>query len=111
MLFCAVIPTSNDLTGEKWDYPFGSPLLNAFVIEGLHSTGQSGAQQVALELAQRLVKTCYEGYTAHKTLFKEVRVTITHLYTAADFNNIGPICTEKCYRNQFNVKRIKKCCN
>lgn len=72
MLFCTVIPTSKDVTGEAWDYPFGSPLLNLFVIEGLQSTGQIQAMEIALKLARRMVKTCYEGYTVHNTLFKEV---------------------------------------
>ena len=70
----SVIPTTMEISGSNWDFPFGSPSLNAFVIEGLKKSNDKECMEVAVELAKVLVKTCYEGFNTQGSLFKEVRL-------------------------------------
>lgn len=54
------------------DKPYGSIFWNLLIIDGLRETKHDGAKQVAEKVSAALVKTIYNEYDRHHTLFENV---------------------------------------
>lgn len=65
-------PTSLMMTGEQWDFPNCWSPLQGMLVQGLHNTGDAGAQRLALELARRWLAANFKGYNDHKQMFEKV---------------------------------------
>ena len=76
------------MTGEQWDFPNCWSPLQGMLIQGLHATGDSGAQRLALELARRWLVANHKGFSEHQQMFEKViyRDSIRVLSSAA----LGP---------------------
>jgi alpha,alpha-trehalase len=67
------IPTSMLQTGQQWDFPNGWAPLNHIVVEAFENSGNSQAQDLAFDLAQRWTGTNYQAYLTHNnTMFEKV---------------------------------------
>ncbi|XP_026288506.1 trehalase isoform X1 [Frankliniella occidentalis] len=64
-------PTSLIMTGEQWDFPNCWSPLQGMLVQGLHYTGDPGAQRLALELARRWLAANYKGFQEHKQMFEK----------------------------------------
>ncbi|XP_063236307.1 trehalase-like [Bacillus rossius redtenbacheri] len=65
------IPTSQELTGQQWDYPNTWAPLQDMVISGLHKTNHDEAQKLALTLAQNWITTNYMAYEESKAMYEK----------------------------------------
>lgn len=66
------IPTTLEHTGEQWDYPNAWPPLQHMMIVGLNNTGCASAGRLALEIAQKWVRSNYKAYTETEAMFEKV---------------------------------------
>ncbi|XP_034249125.1 trehalase-like isoform X2 [Thrips palmi] len=70
------MPTSLIMTGEQWDFPNCWSPLQGILIQGLHNTGDHGAQRLALELARRWLAANYKGFMENHQMYEKYEVEI-----------------------------------
>ncbi|XP_020482088.2 trehalase [Labrus bergylta] len=68
------VPTSLKESGQQWDYPNAWPPLQHMLIEGLSKMPSEEAKQLALELAQRWIKTNWLAYMKYDAMFEKYDV-------------------------------------
>lgn len=71
------IPTTLEHTGEQWDYPNAWPPLQHMMIVGLNNTGCASAGRLALEIAQKWVRSNYKAYAETEAMFEKVNISFT----------------------------------
>lgn len=64
------------MTGEQWDFPNCWSPLQGMLIQGLHNTGDHGAQRLAVELARRWLAANFKGYTENQQMFEKVSAVV-----------------------------------
>ncbi|ERL91838.1 hypothetical protein D910_09163 [Dendroctonus ponderosae] len=70
-LFQGGIPTSLEESGEQWDLPNAWPPLQEFVVLGLHKSGDSEAQSVAKEFANRWISANMKGFETDGAMYEK----------------------------------------
>lgn len=60
-------------SSQQWDFPNAWPPLQAFIIQGLHRTGQKLAQDVAMNMAEIWLQSNYKGYAEKSMMFEKVK--------------------------------------
>ncbi|XP_023817400.1 trehalase [Oryzias latipes] len=68
------VPTSLRESGQQWDYPNAWPPLQHMLIEGLSQLPSGEAKQLALDLAQRWIRTNWRAYMQHEAMFEKYDV-------------------------------------
>ncbi|KAF2879000.1 hypothetical protein ILUMI_27182 [Ignelater luminosus] len=68
------IPTSLEQTGEQWDFPNAWPPLQDIVIEGLATSGNPDAEEMAKTFAKRWVNGNILGYLHSGEMFEKYNV-------------------------------------
>uniref|UniRef100_UPI0037E8D32E trehalase n=1 Tax=Semicossyphus pulcher TaxID=241346 RepID=UPI0037E8D32E len=68
------VPTSLRESGQQWDYPNAWPPLQHMLIEGLSKLPSKEAKELALDLAQRWIKTNWLAYEKYDAMFEKYDV-------------------------------------
>ncbi|RVE65162.1 hypothetical protein OJAV_G00132760 [Oryzias javanicus] len=68
------VPTSLRESGQQWDYPNAWPPLQHMLIEGFSGLPSDETQQLALDLAQRWIRTNWLAYTKYDAMFEKYDV-------------------------------------
>jgi len=69
------VPTSLAHPGEQWDFPNGWAPLQHLIVEALDRSGNSKAQSLAMELAEKWVSTNYKAFKQVGKMFEKVYIT------------------------------------
>lgn len=72
MIYPGGIPTSYEHTGEQWDYPNAWPPIQHMMIVGLNNTGDTSAQRLAYEIAEKWVKSNFQAYNDTTHMYEKV---------------------------------------
>uniref|UniRef100_A0A915J566 Trehalase n=1 Tax=Romanomermis culicivorax TaxID=13658 RepID=A0A915J566_ROMCU len=68
------IPVSLLKTGQQWDLPNMFPNLNHMIIEGFERTGHVGLKQLALKIADELLRDIYLLYQNTSSMYEKYNV-------------------------------------
>uniref|UniRef100_A0A671XP16 Trehalase n=1 Tax=Sparus aurata TaxID=8175 RepID=A0A671XP16_SPAAU len=68
------VPTSLTDSGQQWDYPNAWPPLQHMLISGLSKLPSEDAKQLALDLAQRWIRTNWLAYGKYEAMFEKYDV-------------------------------------
>ncbi|KAM4627630.1 trehalase [Polymixia lowei] len=68
------VPTSLRESGQQWDYPNAWPPLQHMLIDGLSKLPSENAKQLALDLAQRWIRTNWLAYVKYDAMFEKYDV-------------------------------------
>lgn len=68
------VPTSLRESGQQWDYPNAWPPLQHMLISGLSKLPSAEAQELALDLAQRWIRTNWLAYEEYEAMFEKYDV-------------------------------------
>ncbi|CAB3253901.1 unnamed protein product [Arctia plantaginis] len=69
--FPGSIPTSLDNTGEQWDFPNVWPPTVSIVVNALEAINTKKSQQLAVQVAQKFVRSCQKGFSQYKQMFEK----------------------------------------
>lgn len=72
MMFLGGIPTSLEHSGEQWDYPNAWPPLQYIVIMALEATEDIWAQNLAVEVARRWVRSNFKAFNESHVMYEKV---------------------------------------
>lgn len=72
MMFLGGVPTSLEHSGEQWDYPNSWPPLQYIVIMALEATEDIWAQNLALEVARRWVRSNFKAFNESHVMYEKV---------------------------------------
>lgn len=92
------IPTTFEHTGEQWDYPNAWPPLQHIMIAGLNNTGDSAAQQLALEITQIWVRSNYKAFKGTEAMYEKVSDIVLFNFTI--------YCESRITKQQFHLCKI-----
>ncbi|XP_062241520.1 trehalase [Platichthys flesus] len=68
------VPTSLSESGQQWDFPNAWPPLQHMLISGLSKLPSDDAQQLAVDLAQRWIRSNWEAYMKYDAMFEKYDV-------------------------------------
>ncbi|XP_053279318.1 trehalase [Pleuronectes platessa] len=68
------VPTSLSESGQQWDFPNAWPPLQHMLISGLSELLSDDAQQLAVDLAQRWIRSNWEAYMKYDAMFEKYDV-------------------------------------
>ncbi|XP_025410177.1 trehalase-like isoform X2 [Sipha flava] len=71
------IPTTLEHSGEQWDYPNAWPPLQYIMVMSLDSSGDSWAQDLAFEIAERWMRSNYKAYNETNAMYEKYDATVT----------------------------------
>lgn len=74
------IPTSDDNTGEQWDFPNAWPPLQDIVVRGLQNSKNKAAVTEAEILAKRWINSNMIGYNRTKAMFEKYDAVVPGQY-------------------------------
>ncbi|CAB1447990.1 unnamed protein product [Pleuronectes platessa] len=69
------VPTSLSESGQQWDFPNAWPPLQHMLISGLSELPSDDSQQLAVDLAQRWIRSNWEAYTKYDAMFEKVSLS------------------------------------
>ncbi|XP_021931902.1 trehalase-like isoform X3 [Zootermopsis nevadensis] len=75
MMFLGGIPTSLEHSGEQWDYPNAWPPLQYIVIMALEATEDIWAQNLAVEVARRWVRSNFKAFNESHVMYEKYDAT------------------------------------
>lgn len=65
------VPTSEVNSGQQWDFPNSWAPLQYFIQEGMANSNNEVLQEIALDLAQKWIRTNYKAWTSTKHMFEK----------------------------------------
>ncbi|XP_075230826.1 trehalase-like isoform X3 [Lycorma delicatula] len=65
------VPTSLEETGEQWDFPNAWGPLQSIIIQGLDKLGTEASVKEAYKLADRWIRSNYEGFKISHTMYEK----------------------------------------
>jgi len=72
MTYLGGIPTSLEHSGEQWDYPNAWPPLQYIVIMALEATEDVWAQNLAVEIARKWVRSNFKTFNESHVMYEKV---------------------------------------
>ncbi|XP_049817382.1 trehalase isoform X2 [Aethina tumida] len=70
------IPSTVEHTGEQWDYPNAWPPLQHMMIVALNNTGDSSAERLAFEIAEKWIRSNYRAYEESDAMYEKYDATV-----------------------------------
>ncbi|XP_050527394.1 trehalase [Daktulosphaira vitifoliae] len=70
------IPTTLEHSGEQWDYPNAWPPLQYIMVMSLDASGDSWAQDLAFEIAERWVRSNFKAFNETRYMFEKYDATV-----------------------------------
>uniref|UniRef100_T1HKP0 Trehalase n=2 Tax=Rhodnius prolixus TaxID=13249 RepID=T1HKP0_RHOPR len=70
------VPSSQEHSGEQWDYPNAWPPHQYIVIKGLENANTTDTKHLAFQLAERWVQSNYQAYLKDNAMYEKYDATV-----------------------------------